>query len=106
MIRKLLVTASALALGTLAGAEPKTFVVSASHWGAAQNAAVSAAGGAVSFQHDGTGIAVVTSENANFAAALLASGAVQGVDEDQVVQWQQPSETFTLDEAAVNPNND
>jgi subtilisin family serine protease len=106
MIRRIVVAACALALGTLAGAEPKTFVVSASHWGAAQSAAVANAGGEVSFRHDGTGLAVVTSGNADFAASLLASGAVQGVDEDQVVQWQQPSQTFTLDEAAVNPNND
>lgn len=106
MIRKVLFATFALALSSLAGAEPKTYVVSASRWGAAQNAAVAAAGGQVVFQHDGAGLAVVTSEGPDFAAALSASGAVQRVDEDMVVQWQQPTNTVVLDEAAVNPNND
>lgn len=106
MMNRVLVATVALAVGSLAGAEPKTYVVSAARWGAAQNAAVAAAGGAVTFQHDGAGLAVVTSENANFAAALSASGAVQRVDEDMIVQWQQPTNTVDLDEAAVNPNDD
>ncbi len=106
MIKKVLVAAFALAVASLAGAEPKTYVVAAARWGAAQNAAVAAAGGQVTFQHDGAGLAVVISENAAFAAALSASGTVQSVDEDMIVQWQQPMNTVVLDEATVNPNND
>jgi len=106
MIRKAFVATFVLAVASLASAEPRTYVVSAARWGAAQEAAVAAAGGRVSFQHDGAGLAVVTSDNADFAAALSASGAVQRVDEDMVVQWQQPTNTVELDEAAVNPNND
>ncbi len=106
MIRKAFVATFALALASLAAAEPRTYVVSAARWGAAQEAAVAAAGGLVTFQHDGAGLAIVTSENADFAAALSASGAVQSVDEDSVVQWQQPANNVELDEAAVNPNND
>jgi len=106
MIRKAFVATFVLAVASLASAEPRTYVVSAARWGAAQNAAVAAAGGQVNFQHDGAGLAVVSSDNADFAAALSASGAVQRVDEDMVVQWQQPTNTVELDEAAVNPNND
>lgn len=106
MIGRFVVAAGVLALANLAGAEPKSYIVSAAHWGAAQNAAVAAAGGQVSFQHDGAGLAVVTSDRPDFRAALAASGAVQSVDEDMVVQWQQPINTVELDESAVNPNND
>jgi len=106
MIKKVLAATFVFALSSLAGAEPRTYVVSASRWGAAQNAAVAAAGGQVAFQHDGAGLAVVTSESPDFAAALSASGAVQSVNEDMVVQWQQPTNAVVLDEAAVNPNND
>lgn len=106
MSTKLCATVLALAVGTLAAAEPKTYVVSAARWGAAQNAAVAAAGGQVSFQHDGAGLAVVTSENPDFATALAASNAVQSVDEDMTVQWQEPTNFVELDETVVNPNND
>lgn len=99
-------TLLALAAATLASAEPKSYVVSAARWGSAQNDAVAAAGGTVSFQHDETGLAVVTSESPDFAAALRASGAVQSVDEDLVTQWQQPMNTVELEPSAVNPGND
>lgn len=105
-MKKLIVSMAMAAVASGAAAEPKTFVVSAAKWGAAQNAAVAAAGGQVSFQHDGAGLAVVTSENADFAAALKASGAVQSVDEDMMVQWQAPMYTIDIDESAVNPGDD
>jgi lantibiotic leader peptide-processing serine protease len=105
-MKKLIVSMAMAAVASGAAAEPRTFIVSAAKWGAAQNAAVAAAGGQVSFQHDGAGLAVVTSENADFAASLKASGAVQSVDEDMMVQWQAPMHTVDIDESAVNPSND
>ena len=105
-MKKLIISIALTAVASGAFAEPKTYVVSAAKWGAAQNAAVTAAGGQVSFQHDGAGLAVVTSENADFAAALRASGAVQSVDEDLMVEWQAPMHTVDIDETAVNPAND
>jgi lantibiotic leader peptide-processing serine protease len=95
------------ALGTQpAMAAGKGYVVSAAHWGQAQEEAVSAAGGTVTFGHDGTGIGVVESDAPDFAARLRASGVVTRVDEDMMVQWQGPVHEVQLDENAVNPNDD
>lgn len=85
----------ALALGAmlmapLAAQAQQDYVVRANRWGAAQAAAVAAAGGTVVFGHDGAGVAVVRSGAADFAERLRASNAVSTVTEDMVVQWQQP----------------
>jgi subtilisin family serine protease len=85
-----------------AAAQSKTYVVDAPRWGQAQVAAVEAAGGRVVFGHDSAGVAVVESDAADFSARLKASKAVTRVDEDMVVQWQQP----LVGETAVNPAND
>ena len=84
----------------------KGYIVSAAHWGQVQQEAVRAAGGTVTFGHDGTGLGVVTSDAPDFAARLMASGAVNRVDEDMMVQWQGPVNEVALDENAVNPNDD
>lgn len=106
MTRNVITGLLVCALGATAGAEPKTYVVSAARWGQAQSDAVAAAGGHVAYAHDGVGLAIVTSESPEFAAALRASGAVGSVDEDLVIQWQQPTPTVDVDETAVNPAND
>jgi len=94
------------ALATPALAAGKGYIVSAAHWGQAQEEAVRAAGGIVTFGHDGTGLGVVESDAPDFAARLMASGAVTRVDEDMMVQWQGPVHEVQLEESAVNPNDD
>ncbi len=100
LANRCVLVACALAVASLAAAESKSYVVSAARWGAA------AAGGQVTFQHDGAGLAVVTSENPDFATVLAASGAVQSVDEDAIVQWQRPTNTVLRNEATDDPSND
>ena len=70
---------------TLAGGE--SYVLTAGKWGKSQNDAVAAAGGTVVWSHGKTGIAVVTSDNPDFAAAAQASGAVKSATLDFEVQW-------------------
>jgi len=89
-----------------ADAAPKSYVVSAARWGQDQAAAVQAAGGTVTFSHDGTGFGVVSGEAADFADRLRASGAFSSVDEDMIVEWQKPTQTVDVDPAAINPNDD
>ena len=93
-----------LAAPLAAAAQDADYVVTASRWGAAQAAAVEAAGGTVLFGHDGAGVAVVRSAAADFAERLRASTAIQQVERDQVVAWQMPS--GNIDAQSVNPNND
>lgn len=88
-----------LASSSLASAE--NYVLQASKWGSAQSAAVSAAGGTVVFGHGKSGLGLVTSDAADFAQRLAASGAFQSVKVDQVVQWQLPSPV----EEAVTTND-
>lgn len=71
-------TRTALALAAFAAmgtAYAKTYVLSAPTWGAAQNASVAAAGGSVRFS-DASGVALVSSDNADFLASVLGSGAI------------------------------
>ena len=89
-----------LASASLANAE--NYVLQASKWGSAQSAAVQAAGGTVVFGHGKSGLGLVSSDAADFAQRVAASGAFQSVKVDQVVQWQVPSPV----EDAVNPTND
>ncbi|MGE0454800.1 MAG: S8 family serine peptidase [Vicinamibacteria bacterium] len=106
-LRRSLSIAVVAMLGALsADAAPKSYVVSAPGWGQDQAAAVQAAGGTVTFSHDGTGLGVVSGDAADFADRLRASGAFSSVDEDMVVQWQKPTQTADVDETAINPNDD
>ncbi|MDP1569442.1 MAG: S8 family serine peptidase [Vicinamibacterales bacterium] len=103
----------AAALGTLlltplAATAQQDYVVTAERWGAAQTAAVEAAGGTVVFGHDNAGVAVVRSQAGDFAARLAASEVVSSVTADMMVQWQRPSAAEQQIEADfTNPlNND
>ena len=60
------------------------YVLQAPSWGASQSAAVAAAGGSVRFSH-ATGLAVVSSERAEFLADVLRGGAVTSGAADQVL---------------------
>jgi subtilisin family serine protease len=76
---------AAAALLGMGSASAKDFVLTAPSWGAAQSAAVVAAGGTVRFSH-ATGVAVVASADAGFLGKALASGAITGGAEDITVQ--------------------
>ncbi len=82
-----------------------TYVLHANAWGAKQNAAVSGAGGTVTFSHEGAGVAVVESANPGFLQAALAGGAIAGDAQDLVVEWAEPMPTAALPDA-VNPADD
>ena len=81
-----------------AAAQGSDYVVTASAWGPDQAAAVAAAGGTVVFGHDGAGVAVVRSSAPDFAGRLRASAAIQSVEADRVVDWQQPTEQQSVEE--------
>lgn len=81
------------------------YVLTSAQWGNAQENAVTAAGGTVHYAH-GSGIAVVTSDAADFLSRANASGKFQSAAEDMVVQWQMPTQYAELEESAVTPNNE
>ncbi|HVE48768.1 MAG TPA: S8 family serine peptidase [Casimicrobiaceae bacterium] len=89
-----------------ADAEELSYVLTASRWGSAQDSAVRAAGGTVTYSHGRSGIAVVTSGNPTFLANVLASNAISGGARDQFVQWQHPVAEVTLEENAVTPGDE
>ena len=97
----------ATALGTTAQAAPntKSYVLTASSWGPTQDAVVAKAGGTITYKHSGAGIATVESSNKNFLKDVKASGGINGA-EDQVVQWQRPSQTVDMVEQAVTFGDD
>jgi subtilisin family serine protease len=104
-VRIYLVTLLA-AVPLTASAQETEYVVTAGHWGSAQAAAVSAAGGTVVFDHAGAGVAVVRASAPDFAARLRASLAVDSVNVDRVVAWQQPSTMIDATDNAIDPSND
>jgi lantibiotic leader peptide-processing serine protease len=81
------------------------YVISSGSWGPEQAAAVAAAGGTVNYAHR-SGFASVSSDAADFAARMKASGKVSAVDADLAVQWQMPTTQVELDEMAVTPANE
>lgn len=82
LIHSALGTAALLAAGQAAG---KDFVLAAPSWGAAQAAAVAAAGGTVRYSH-ASGLALVSSDRASFLADVRRGGAIQSGAADIVVQ--------------------
>jgi len=85
----LAVTATFLVLP--AAATAADFVLTASHWGNKQDAAVAAAGGSVVWSHGGSGIAAVTSDDPDFLARVSGDKAFTSAAEDMMVQWQDPT---------------
>lgn len=81
------------------------YVLNSSRWGAAEADAVAAAGGTVHYAHS-SGLAIVTSDNPDFASAVGIGGLFQSVTEDIMVQWQKPTQTVELEELAVTPGNE
>lgn len=81
------------------------YVLTSDRWSQAATDAVTAAGGVVTFSHRPTGLATVSSDHPDFAARLLASGAVRAVTEDVVIRWQRRG-GVEVTENAVMPEND
>jgi subtilisin family serine protease len=100
-------TIALTAIGLLfaAQAESASYVLNASTWGAAQDKAVTGAGGTVTFKHAGAGVAVVQSNNPSFLTAVTATGAVTSGALDQVVEWVDPVATVAVPDA-INPTDD
>ena len=67
------------------------FILTAGHWGKAQNAAVSAAGGTVLWSHKKLGIASVTSDDPQFFARVSGNRHFKSTAEDMMLQWQNPN---------------
>jgi subtilisin family serine protease len=85
--------------------EPQSYVLEAAgKWTKAHAQAVKAAGGVLTFSHEDTGIGVATSVNPGFAAQVATLGKFSAVTPDMIVQWQQPTQTLTLDDTGVSPN--
>jgi len=105
MQRTLKVVAAALGLALAAtGVQAQqTYVVQASSWGAAQEAAVRAAGGSVRFAHAASGVAVVEAANVDFSALAAAAPALSSVSADRVVQWTPALRSVDASENFGNP---
>lgn len=86
-------TVAAMLLGLPAAATAADFVLTAPHWGKAQDAAVAAAGGTVVWSHSRTGIASVSSDDPGFLARVSSDHAFTTAAEDVMVQWQEPELT-------------
>lgn len=81
------------------------YVLTSPNWGAAEDAAVIAAGGTVHYSHR-SGIAVVSAESPDFVNLATAASRFQSVTEDMVVQWQMPTQVVEIEDSAVTPNNE
>ncbi len=96
--------AAVLGCAAAVGVHAATYVMQAPHWGAAQDAAVAAAGGTVRFSH-ATGLAVVTSDKADFLAGALKGGAITSGAPDAVIT-QEPVRVAAEAEADAGPVTD
>jgi len=90
----------------------QTYVLSSSNtsWTDAQDAAVAAMGGTISYKHIASGLAVVTSMDPGFLRKALKSPAFTIASEDMDVAWQDPNEPVQeeggVQEEAVTPGNE
>ena len=88
-------------------AQAAEYVLQAPSWGASQIAAVATAGGSVRFSHP-EGLALASSDRADFLSAVLSGGAVTSGAADMVVEFTPPLRTveFGPVEAAGPPVTD
>lgn len=96
---------SLVVLSVTASAQ-RSYILQADTWGSAQNSAIAAAGGTVTFSHGRTGIGVVTSAAADFLQNALATGAFTSGAEDMQVQWQPRTQFVEIGELAVTPGDE
>jgi lantibiotic leader peptide-processing serine protease len=107
MKKMILLVALAVLAATTASAAPKDFVLEAKGPLAQGHiTAVLLAGGTVNFQHAGTGLVMASSENAAFAAQLMASGLFNSATPDRMVKWTPDVHPEGLVEAAITPDNE
>src|SRR5262249_46248689 len=111
LIMILLVAAVALSVKSLPSASGaqgvQSYVLTTpGQWGDAQNAAVIKAGGGVTFSNFETGIGIVASSDPDFLDRVQVSKLFTDVVLDQVVEWQPPTQTVELNEAAVTPGDE
>jgi len=85
MSRSARFTLGLLAAAAACSVQAGSFVLQAPAWGAAQKAAVEAAGGSVSYSH-ASGLAVVSSSAPDFLAKVLRGGAVTSGAPDMALQ--------------------
>jgi len=84
----------------------ENYVFTANTWGPAQDAAVAAAGGSVTFSHRKCGIGIASSAAPNFLDLAMASGAFKTGAKDMLVEWQPPTREGEVIEAAVTPGDE
>lgn len=82
------------------------YILTAGRWNKAQQRAVEAAGGTVTFSHKKAGVAVATSSNPNFIDEVMASDALRSAAPNVMVQWQPPVRHAKFDEQAVTPGDE
>jgi subtilisin family serine protease len=110
LIMVLLVAAVAISVKSLpsaSGAQAEQgYVLTAGQWGPEEDDAVSAAGGVLTFSHRQTGIGIAISADPAFLDRALASKKFTDAIPDLTVQWQPPTQTVELNEAAVTPGGE
>ena len=94
----------AAAQGSITDSATKNYVLTSTSgtWGAAEDAAVVAAGGSKVFGHAGTGLGAVSTDNPGFARALARTGLFSPPALDQVVQWVQPGGELAIEDDLTN----
>jgi subtilisin family serine protease len=99
---------AAIGVLALAGtAQAKDYVLtSKGALGQAQIKAVQEAGGTVNYSHAGTGLVTASSDAADFAGRLQASGAFAQIAEDMMVRWTPEVRSVDFEGDAINPAND
>jgi subtilisin family serine protease len=100
------VAISVKSLPSASGAQAVTYVLTAPQWGPDQTAAVNAARGVVTFSHPATGFALVASDDPGFLDQVQASKVFTDAIPDLTVQWQPPTQTVELNEAAATPGDE
>lgn len=84
----------------------QAYVLTANEWGVAQDAAVAAAGGSVTFSHRKCGIGVATSASPDFLSLAMGTGAFKTGAQDMIVEWQPPTRLGDMVEADATPEDE
>ena len=82
---------AAVAVAFAFNAQAARYIVQASTWGAAQDAAVRAAGGAVVRSHAASGVSIVESSDASFLSKVSRDANISFADQDIHLLYQQPA---------------
>ncbi len=102
LLGSVLTGALVLTVFAAAPADAASYVLHSSHWGAAQTAAVEAAGGSVVWSHHATGLGVATSDDPAFLDRVQGSHAFTSAAQDVMVQWVPDG----IQEQAITPGDE